>query len=323
MDSPYSPLEFSLLNEWQHDFPLVSRPFEAVGAKVGAGGTAVLAALQRLNARGAISRIGPVFAPRRVGAGALAAVAAPLDRLEEIAARISADAQVNHNYQREHEFNLWFVVTAADETARAAVLAGIERDTGCAVISMPLRHEFHIDLGFDLRSGHTASPRRAAVATAARTLTDDERALAASVQTGIPFCDQPYAELANHLGQSEGWVLERLTNWSEEGLVKRFGVVVRHHELGYRANAMVVFDVADDQVERLGELLAAEQGVTLCYCRERCLPAWRYNLYCMVHGRSRDEVAPTISRLAQLADAEPNVLFSLRRFKQCGARYFS
>ena len=323
MDSPYSPLEFSLLNEWQHAFPLVSRPFDTIGAKVGADGTAVLATLQRLNARGAISRIGPVFAPRRVGAGALAAVAAPAERLEEVAARISADPQVNHNYQREHEFNLWFVVTAADEAARAAALTGIERDTGCAVIAMPLRHEFHIDLGFDLRSGHTASPRRVAVAAEVRALTDDERALAALVQTGISICEQPYAELASRLGQSERWVLGRLAKWCDEGLIKRFGVVVRHHELGYRANAMVVFDIADGDVEQVGTLLAAEPGVTLCYCRERCLPDWRHNLYCMVHGRNREDVAPQIARLAQLAGAEPTVLFSLRRFKQCGARYFA
>jgi DNA-binding Lrp family transcriptional regulator len=109
----------------------------------------------------------------------------------------------------------------------------------------------------------------------------------------------------------------------QDGMIKRFGVVVRHHELGYRSNAMVVFDLPDDVVDGIGARLAAEPGVTLCYRRRRSLPDWPYNLYCMVHGRSRDEAQPVIERLVAIAGAPATVLFSTRRFKQCGARYFS
>ena len=98
---------------------------------------------------------------------------------------------------------------------------------------------------------------------------------------------------------------------------------MRHHELGYRANAMVVFDLPDAEVDRIGLQLAAEPGVTLCYRRTRSLPEWPYNLYCMVHGRSREEAQPVIERLAAMAGAPTTVLFSTRRFKQCGARYFA
>jgi DNA-binding Lrp family transcriptional regulator len=108
----------------------------------------------------------------------------------------------------------------------------------------------------------------------------------------------------------------------DEGMIKRFGIVVRHHELGYRSNAMVVFDLDDDAVDGIGARLAAEPGVTLCYRRRRSLPEWNYNLYCMVHGRSREEAQPVIDRLAGLAGQPATVLFSTRRFKQCGARYF-
>jgi DNA-binding Lrp family transcriptional regulator len=105
-------------------------------------------------------------------------------------------------------------------------------------------------------------------------------------------------------------------------MIKRFGVVVRHHELGYRANAMVVFDLPDGVVDGIGARLAEEPGVTLCYRRRRSPPDWPYNLYCMVHGRSREEARPVIERLAELAGIPATVLFSTRRFKQCGARYF-
>ena len=306
MDSPYSPLEFSLLNNWQRDFPLVSRPFDEIGRQVGAGGTAILAALQHLSQRGAISRVGAVFAPRRLGAGALAAVAAPPERLEEVAAIINACPSVNHNYQREHRYNLWFVVTAADVAQRQAVFAQLEQQTGCAVIAMPLAEEFHIDLGFDLAGDGKSKVTRVAV-----------------LQDGLSLCERPFADLAARAGLPEAQTLEIIQAWVGEGLIKRFGVVVRHHELGYRANAMVVFDVADDRAGEIGRQLAGEAGVTLCYRRERCLPEWPYNLYCMVHGRAREDVAPVVTRLAALVGQEPNILFSVRRFKQCGARYFS
>jgi DNA-binding Lrp family transcriptional regulator len=324
MDAPFSPLEFSLLNDWQREFPLTSRPFATLGSKVGAGETAVLSHLHRLNQRGAISRIGAVFAPRRAGAGTLAALAAPPEKLDAIAAVVSARAEVNHNYQREHHWNLWFVVTARDQTALKQTLAAIEADTGCTVISLPLRQEFHIDLGFDLGSrarGHRTQSSSEQVSQ--RAFTEVELSLLAALEPGLPLCAEPYAQLGQQIGMPETDVMRHIHGWQQEGLIKRFGIVVRHHEMGYRANAMVVFDVADADVAAVGEQLSREPAVTLCYRRERALPHWPYNLYCMVHGRQRDEVAPVVERLAATAGVTPNVLFSVRRYKQCGARYFS
>lgn len=321
MDSPYSPLEYALLNAWQRDFPIVAHPFAEVGLKVGADETAVLATLRRLQARGAISRVGAVFAPRRVGASTLAALAAPPERIEAIAALVSARPEVNHNYQREHRYNLWFVATAADPGALAAVLAAIEHDTGCPVIALPLENEFHIDLGFDLASGHKSAAPLASVS--ARQPDNEEKRLIAALQPGLEIMPRPFRQLAETLYMEEDEVLARIIGMVQDGMIKRFGVVVRHHELGYRSNAMVVFDLPDDVVDGIGARLAAEPGVTLCYRRRRSLPDWPYNLYCMVHGRSREEAQPVIERLAAIAGAAATVLFSTRRFKQCGARYFS
>ena len=321
MDSPYTPLEFSLLNDWQRDFPIVAQPFSELAAKVGADETAILATLKRLQARGAISRVGAVLAPRRIGASTLAALAAPTAEIERIAALVSARPEVNHNYQREHTYNLWFVATAADAATLAAALAAIERDTGCAVISLPLEQEYHIDLGFDLKSAHKhaaglpGTPLRATDAV--------ERQLITALQPGLELVPRPFLRLGERAGMSEDEVLGRIAAWLDEGLIKRFGVVVRHHELGYRANAMVVFDLPDAEVDRIGQQLAAEPGVTLCYRRARSLPEWPYNLYCMVHGRSREDAQPVIERLIRLAGVPGQALFSTRRFKQCGARYFA
>jgi DNA-binding Lrp family transcriptional regulator len=256
-----------------------------------------------------------------VGASTLAALAAPAERFEEIAAQVSARAEVNHNYQREHHYNLWFVATAAGQTDLTNVLDAIERETGCTVLSFPLEQEYHIDLGFDLNSPHKHHDQ--IPSTPVREPDAIEKSLIAALQPGLELTTRPFQRLGERAGMSESEVLSRIAGWLDEGLIKRFGVVVRHHELGYRANAMVVFDAPDSDVDRIGRKLAAEAGVTLCYRRTRSLPHWHYNLYCMVHGRSREEVQPVIERLSRLAELPAQALFSTRRYKQCGARYFA
>ena len=123
---------------------------------------------------------------------------------------------------------------------------------------------------------------------------------------------------------SDGAVQALLERWIGRGAIRRFGVIVRHRELGYHANAMLVWDVPDALVSALGLRLAQQTGVNLCYRRERALPAWPFNLYCMLHGRSRDAVLARIDALRRdcgLAAFPSRVLFSRRRFKQQGARY--
>jgi len=149
--------------------------------------------------------------------------------------------------------------------------------------------------------------------------------LLAAIQDGLPITPHPYADIAARIGITEQAVLERLAALQHAGIIKRFGIVVRHHELGIAANAMVVWDVADAQVDKLGACLANFEFVTLCYRRPRRLPQWRYNLYCMIHGKSRDEVLAHLEHMIQscgLQDLPHEVLFSKRRFKQRGAAYF-
>lgn len=313
-------LEFRLLNEFQRDFPLTPAPFAEIAARLGSDEATVLSLLRHLRDDGTISRVGAVFAPRAVGASTLAAMAVPHERLEEVAAIVSARHGVNHNYEREHHFNLWFVATAPDEDALAVLLDEIGAAAGYPPIALPLLEEFHIDLGFDLL--HGGKVRQTARRCERRPTSPTDRRLVAALQPGLALVPRPFAQLAEEAGMQESALVERLAEWLDEGCIKRFGVVVRHHELGFRANAMVVFDIPDEEVSAVGQRLAHEAGVTLCYRRQRHLPHWHHNLFCMVHGRSREEVAPVIERLRRVAGHPCDALFSLRRFKQCGAKYF-
>ena len=151
-----------------------------------------------------------------------------------------------------------------------------------------------------------------------------ERRLVAALADGLPLVPRPYLALAQRLGWSEAELLARLAGLIERKVITRFGVVVRHHELGIRANAMVVWDVPDAEVAAAGRRLRDLAYVTLCYRRPRRPPAWPYNLFCMIHGRARAEVEALIEAASGAANLGPcarAVLFSRRRFKQQGARY--
>lgn len=145
-------LDRRLLNDFQHDFPLVDEPYAEIARRLGTTEADVLERLTRLKNEGAISRVGAVVRPNTVGASTLAAMAVPPVRLEDVAQIVNGYAEINHNYEREHTLNLWFVATAADNAHLQKVLSDIQARCGIEVLPFPLIEDYHIDLGFDLKS---------------------------------------------------------------------------------------------------------------------------------------------------------------------------
>jgi siroheme decarboxylase len=319
-------LDFQLLNDYQRGFPLVSRPFLSIAQQLGITEAAVIARVQHLQDDGVVSRVGAVFRPNAIGVSALAAMSVPRNRFEHVAGYVSSLPQVNHNYEREHLFNLWFVATGPNVEHLLATLKKIEAECQCGpVLYLPMIEEYHIDLGFDLAAANpgrnvTSLRQGHAVQPAVVTLDDNEQKLVAALQDGLPIVPRPF----NWLGMREPEALATITRWIDKSIVKRFGIIVRHRELGYTANAMAVWNVPDNEVSEVGKRLADSGRVTLCYRRLRQEPHWPYNLFCMIHGKDRREVQTRIESLAQscgLQDYPNAVLFSRRRFKQCGAHY--
>jgi len=155
-------------------------------------------------------------------------------------------------------------------------------------------------------------------------LTPKERELVAAIQDGLPLVKNPYAAIAERVGLSEAQVIDWIRQLTERGVIRRFGLVLSHRDLGYKANAMVVWDIPDGAVGETGKRLAALDYVTLCYRRPRRLPDWPYNLFCMIHGRDRvtvEALAEEAAGVAGVADCPHRILFSTRQFKQRGARY--
>lgn len=143
-------IDKALLNDFQRGFPLTPRPYADIARRLEIAEDEVLTRLRRLHREGYVARIGAAVRPNTVGAGTLAALAVPPERLDEVAATVSRRRGVNHNYAREHRLNLWFVVTGPDRAAVEQTLADIEAATGLTPQSFPLVTGYHIDLGFPL-----------------------------------------------------------------------------------------------------------------------------------------------------------------------------
>ncbi|MFC1664198.1 AsnC family transcriptional regulator [Pseudomonadota bacterium] len=150
-----------------------------------------------------------------------------------------------------------------------------------------------------------------------------DRQIIVATQSGLPICPRPYHEIANSLGLEADEVMQRMQRMLELGVIRRIGVVPNHYALGFRANAMSVWDVDDEQVAILGGQIGNLEFVSHCYQRPRHLPEWPYNMFAMIHGRSRPEVetkAKEIATLLSSASRSHELIYSTKILKKTGLR---
>lgn len=153
-------------------------------------------------------------------------------------------------------------------------------------------------------------------------LTERDKQIIRELQDGLPLVARPFKVMAGKLGMTEEDLINRIKKFIEEGQLRRFGAAVRHQDLGYVANAMVVWDVPDDRVLDTGRKMAGFAEVTHCYQRPR-RPGWPYNLFTVVHGRTREECIRTAERLSRATGMQNyRLLFSTAELKKSSMRYF-
>lgn len=311
-------LDLRLLNDFQRDLPLVPRPFAVIATRLETNEADTLTRLRRLLEGGHISRVGATCRPNTAGASTLAALRVPEQHIEQVAALVGREPGVNHSYQREGDWNLWFVATAPDAEALAASLARIEQATALPVLSLPLVRAFNIDLGFPLTGPRRAMPMdRPADMTALR---HSDRALMQALSHGLPLVPRPFTALGR--GISEAQAIARIRALAEARILTRVGVIVRHRALGWRENAMVVWRLPEHAIEAAGRALSQVPGVTLCYQRRTVPGLWNWPLFCMIHARSRPEAMAVLDEaraLPELRGIPHRILFSTRCFRQRGA----
>ncbi|WP_178917721.1 Lrp/AsnC family transcriptional regulator [Natronomonas gomsonensis] len=330
--SDLDAVDEALIDGYQSDFPVERRPFRRVGAELGIEADEALERVRRLREAGVFRRFGAVLNPPVIGASTLAAVRAPEERFDEIADIINGYRQINHNYRRDHEWNMWFVVTAGSLDRRDEILAEIEERTGCEVLNLPMLTDFYIDLEFPVvnsdRFARESVERTEVTATrisesAAANLSDLDKALLLEIQDGFPLSMTPYEDIADAVDAPVEDVLDAIEALRADGCIKRIGCVVNHVVTGFDANCMVVWNVPDEELDARGETVGELPYVTLCYHRpRRPEQGWPYNLFTMIHGRDPDAVDAKIDELAEeYLPVEHERLYSTETLKQTGARY--
>jgi DNA-binding Lrp family transcriptional regulator len=328
-----------VLSLLQTEFPVVARPFDALAERLGTEPAALVARVRRLAEGGVIRRIGPVFDSRRLGyTSTLVAARVPAERLAEVAERVNGLSGVTHNYERRGDYNLWFTLTARSEKEIARTLDALRRETGIAFQGLPALALYKIRAVFgadDATSGGRLRDRCGLSAVASAKAGDPPRResqpaeldarqkrLVQAFQDGVEIEAEPFASVAERVGRPVEEVLSQIRAWIKTGLVRRFGAVVAHRRVGYRANGMAVFNLPADRVDEAGWALAERPEITHCY-RRPPLPDFPYNLYAMVHGRSEEAVRTLVDRLAQeIGSADYALLFSTTEFKKSPMRYF-
>ncbi|WP_276272848.1 Lrp/AsnC family transcriptional regulator [Haloarcula litorea] len=325
-------VDAALVDGYQSGFPVRERPFEAVGADLGIAADDALERVERLREDGIFRRFGPVLNPPVIGSSTLAAVSVPDAEFDDVAAVVNGYRQINHNYARDHEWNMWFVVTAGSRAKRDEIIADVERRTGHEVLVLPMLTDYYIDLEFPVVNsdrfaresldGTDASATRISEDAAADLSALDRRLLLAT-QEGFPLSATPYRDVADAVDADVGDVLAAVERLRADNCIKRIGCVVNHVTTGFDSNCMVVWDVPDDKLDAWGQRAGELPYVTLCYHRPRRPDQdWPYNLFTMIHGRDADAVDAKIDELA--ADYLPVVherLYSTATLKQTGARY--
>lgn len=313
-----------MIDRLQQSLPLTPCPFADIGVELGLTEKQVLDRLQRLLARGVLSRFGPLFHIERAGGQfILAALSAPQERYAEVTDLVNALPEVAHNYRREHALNMWFVVAAETPEGAWAACDQIQTATGLQVYAFPKEREYFVGLYLPLLPDSPAPPSPIQRTREPSTLSEFDRDLIAATQAGLPLVSQPYDTIAALLGTSGHEVRSRLGEWLDSGVVRRIAAVPNHYRLGYVANGMSVWDVDDAETDRLGELIGGLSGVSHCYRRPRKPGVWPYNLFAMLHGHSRDEVLEQAEQLAALlgpACRAHDVLFSSQILKKTGLR---
>jgi len=320
-------IDRALLERLQSSFPLTVRPFAALGKVLGLDEAGVLSRTRRLKKEDLIRQIGAIFDTRRLGyRSTLVAFHVPGERLESVAAEISAHPGVSHNYARPHHYNLWFTLAVPPDADLVGEIARQADRTGVHDwLDLPALQVFKIKTHFRLAGNETHQPTEAqtGVKSESRNVTPADIPYVRLLQRDLSLVPRPFAKAAAELGISDKELLAKARELDEAGIMRRFSAVLRHRHAGYTANGMACWVVPEDRIQEVGQLAGRFPQVSHCYQRPAHPPRWPYNLFTMIHGQTKNQVKAIVTRIARETGIKHyQVLYSTREFKKERVRYF-
>ena len=317
----------SLLNLLQAHLPLSEQPFAELAAIIGCDEKELIERIGRLKRAQVIRHIGPIFDYRSLGyRSTLVAMRIPEGRLELAALIVNEHPGVSHNYAREDTLNLWFTLAVPPgddlENELRTLVSRLRPDE---VLDLPAVRVFKIGVFFDMTGDDRvlenlpAKPQRARQHTTV--LSPAETAVVSELQQDLPLTSRPFDAMAEHVGMRVDEFLDRCRALLDRGVMRRFGTSIRHHSAGFAANAMVCWRVPPPMVEAAGKMVSAFAEVSHCYERQTG-EGWPYNLFAMIHGRTREDCKRTIERIADQSGIEEyRALFTVKEFKKERVRF--
>ena len=315
-----------LVNLMQTAFPLEREPFASLGEKLGLSEAEILSQAQALRENNIIRILGPVFNSRALGyQSTLVAMRVSEDNIENAAGIISQHPGVGHNYERDHQYNLWFTLAIrGDHDLQEALQEFDQQIHPESMFELPATKLFKIRLFFDLEGNGnhsedtvTKTPQPVSV-----TLSESERAVINEVQRQLPLIHRPFDRMAQNAGVDIEEFLFICRSLQERGVMRRFGASIEHQNAGFVANAMVCWEVPQSRVDEVGYKMAAFKEVTHCYERKTNHLWPRYNVFTMIHADSVEKNLETVDRMAkETGIGEYQILTTKREFKKDRVRY--
>jgi len=321
-------MEKKLLNDIQWVFPLADRPYLEIAKNYGISEDEVMRRISGLKGAGLIRQINAIFDTRRLGyKSALIAFAVAPEKLDAVAEKINEHPGVSHNYERNHEYNMWFTLAVPpdsdmkDELDRMSALDGVVKYRLLPTLKM-----YKIGVKLDMVNDDAEKPKPTEEVKELNPdrleITERDKEFVRELQKDLPVTREPFKEMAQNLGITTAELFAKAREYEKIGLMRRFAAILRHRDAGFVANGMVVWNVPEDRVDDVGFKLAAFPQVSHCY-RRPVYPDWKYNVFSMVHARSLEAAEKMAVEMSeQIGVSDYKILFSSREFKKERVKYF-
>ncbi len=319
-------LDRELLNLAQKELPLVREPFAALADQLSTTEADVIARLAHWrDEEHVIRQISAIFDTRKLGyRSMLVAQRIPADRIDEAAAIVNAHPGVSHNYEREHDFNLWFTVATPPGMSLEAHVDALHELTGAEATRMlPTLKMFKIEVRLDVETGMSNADGPPPPKVEIPELTPDDIRAIRALQQDMPLTSRPFAVEAEGVGMREDELLSYATKFVADGRMRRCAAILAHRRAGFLANGMGVWKMDESEAETLGYKIASFPQVTHCYQRP-VYEDWPYRVFSMVHARTPEQVREVIEDIAAQTGLDGyDILFSTKEFKKTRVPYFT
>ena len=316
-----------ILSRIQKKFPLVPKPFEAIANELGMTEAEVLSILQEEKANKIIRQTSAIFDTKRLGyTSSLVAFKIAPEKIDAAVEVINAHPGISHNYERNHDFNIWFTLAVAPDSRLGLekTLEILAKETEAEdYIMLPTLKLFKISVKLNTTGKDEKKEKVKRVKHSEIELTPLHHEVIKRAQYDIAIESEPFKKTIDELGISYERFFAILVELQEAGIMRRFASILNHRKAGFNANAMVVWDVDAEKGEAIGETAAAFSAVSHCYLRPK-YANWPFNLFTMVHGKTTEETNGIIAEMAKEIDAKSHMpLYSSREFKKVRIEYFT